>query len=130
MENEFIEDIQLEFVENIQLEFIDAKDPNYKVHIYDEQGKIDRRHSTLCVIPIGEINKHLISRDLHLINTSKFEEFTESGIKYTRVPDGKYHAMVVRASECIAYVKFPMCWICMKNDKTAYSAIEKFKHIM
>ena len=119
-----------EFVENIQLEFIDAKDPNYQVHIYDEQGKDDRRHSTLCVIPIGEINKHLISRDLRLINTSKFEEFTESGIKYTRVPNGKYHAMVVRASECIAYVRFPMCWICMKNDKTAYSAIEKFRHIM
>ena len=122
--------MESEFVKDIQLEFIDAKDPNYQVHIYDEQGKTDRRHSTLCVIPIGEINKHLISRDLRLINTSKFEEFTESGIKYTRVPNGKYHAMVIRASESIAVERFLLCWICMKNENTAYSAIEKFRHIM
>ena len=127
MENNLVEN---EFIEGVQLDFIDAKDPNYIVHIYDVQNNKDRRHSTLCVIPIGEINKHLPSRDLHLINTSKFEEFEENGVRYTRVPDGKYHAMVVRASECIAYVKFPMCWICMKNDKTAVNSLSKFMHIM
>lgn len=118
------------FVEGIQLELISADDPNYIVHIHDIEDERDRRHQTLLVIPIGMINNYIASQDLHLINTSRFETYNQGIFKYVDVPDGKYRAMVVCASECIAYVRRGVCLVHMKNDHKAAITINKLLRVI
>lgn len=122
--------MEYNLIEDIQLELISADDPNYIVHIYDIENGRDKRHQTLCVIPIGDINNHIASKDLHLINTSKFDTYNEGIFKYVDVPDGKYRAMVVGASECVAYVKGITCLVCMKNDTKAMFTINKMLKVI
>lgn len=118
------------FNENIQLELVSADDPNYIVHIYDIENDRDKRHQSLYVIPIGNINNCIVSQDLHLINTSKFDIYNHGIFKYVDVPDGKYRAMVVGASECIAYVKENVCLVHMKNDEKAAITVDKLLKVI
>lgn len=118
------------FIEDIQLEFVSADDPNYIVHIYDIENDRDKRHQSLYVIPIGDINNYITSQDLHLINTSKFVSYNHGIFKYVDVLDGKYRAMVVGASECVAYVKENVCLVHMKNDKKAAITVDKLLKVI
>ena len=122
--------MEYSFIEDIQLELISADDSNYIVHIYDIENDKDKRHQSLYVIPIGDINNYIASQDLHLINTSKFDTHNQGIFKYVDVPDGKYRAMVVGASECVAYVKESICLVHMKNDEKAAITVDKLLQII